>query len=731
VKGIRKGGFRRLAVVVAVAAAGILVVGAHGALAQGGFVQICKSGANGMTGRSFQYTISGMAGQFSAIGGRCTGAIDTGQAQVTITELQSSPATDVSAIVVRPSSYLVGAVDLANRRITVRTQTPTCNSVSCEALVTFTNEPAGGTSGTVKICKLTQTPAFLGLSYTFTVSGVPGTVSATANDANSLPATWSCTIAGTFQVGSRVTVDEQVPAGQVVQFIDTDPPSALFDFNLDTGTAIVDVGAGTTIVLFDDEPIPPTQTGFIEVCKNPFPFQDPAVTGVWTFTITDAANFVQVVPVITNQCSGPIPVAAGIATVRETPRVGFEMTGVFTIPAGALLGSNNINGTATVDVPVSATTNGEVQVNFINEAVRNQLKVCKALGPSSGDLIGQTFYFRVTDITDPLNPVVLTPNPLSIQAAATTQCRPFGDLPVGTTVQVEEVFFGPDNPNTPGDESGTFIDQTGPVTATIGSGVTIVTITDTARGLLEVCKAPVSGLTLAAQPTFRFQIDGGAIFSVTAGTCRPSQRVSVGDHTVTEIADQNFDVLAILVSPPDRAKNISTANRTATVSVPFGPNGETAVTFVNAIKAGFVKVCKDVPLTSQNSLGNDDWNFTVFVQNGPTGPGSFTAIPVGPIKAGQCTFPVGPFPILNADGSKRAIGVHEGPDPAGEIRNVTYRTTSITVGGSRGLCFVTDPGVNQTVCPYTAANNPNLTLGDIDFYLGPNINEVRYTNQSI
>jgi hypothetical protein len=103
---------------------------------------------------------------------------------------------------------------------------------------------------------------------------------------------------------------------------------------------------------------------------------------------------------------------------------------------------------------------------------------------------------------------------------------------------------------------------------------------------------------------------------------------------------------------------------------------------------------------------------------------------LGPIKAGECTSFTTPFPVLTPQGTKRAIGVHEN-DPAGQIRNVTYKTTAITVSGSRGLCFVTDPGVNTTVCPYTVGNNPNLAAGNIDFYLGPGPNTVTYTNQSL
>ena len=94
------------------------------------------------------------------------------------------------------------------------------------------------------------------------------------------------------------------------------------------------VGSGTTIVLFDDEPIPPTGTGFLEICKNPPGFQDPAVTGSWHFTITDQngdpVGPVGGVDVITNQCSFPLQVPAGILTVTETARAGFQLTSVFT-----------------------------------------------------------------------------------------------------------------------------------------------------------------------------------------------------------------------------------------------------------------------------------------------------------------------------------------------------------------------------------------------------------------
>ena len=80
--------------------------------------------------------------------------------------------------------------------------------------------------------------------------------------------TWSCRLAGTFTAGTNVTVQELIPAGAEVDFIDTDPGANLVDFNTQTGTAIVKITGPVTMVLFDNEPIPPPQSGYIEVCKD-------------------------------------------------------------------------------------------------------------------------------------------------------------------------------------------------------------------------------------------------------------------------------------------------------------------------------------------------------------------------------------------------------------------------------------------------------------------------------
>ena len=50
-------------------------------------------------------------------------------------------------------------------------------------------------------------------------------------------------------------------------------------------------------------------------------------------------------------------------------------------------------------MPVSDSPNDETQVHFRNEAQRGQLKLCKALGAGSADLVGQTFELRLLGAT--------------------------------------------------------------------------------------------------------------------------------------------------------------------------------------------------------------------------------------------------------------------------------------------------------------------------------------------
>ncbi len=558
----RCGGLRRAAVLFGIVTVGVLAVGAQAASAN--VIEICKSSANGMSGRSFQYSISG-GPSVSVTGGRCSGPISNLPAgNVTVTEGVSSPATDVHAVTVRPSIRKVSE-DLVNRSVTVTTGTSTAS----ETLVTFTNQPAGGNYGTLKVCKLTQTPAYLGRLFSFSVNGGP-LVSTEANAALEDPSTWSCRILGTFQVGSNVNVHEQIPGGTEVQFIDTDPAEALGDFNTSSGDALVTIGAGVTVVMYDDEPTPPSGTGWLEICKDRALLGhyevDWDVQGPFTFSVIDQAGTHYSETVLAGQCSEPFQVAAGISEVTEGPSPGYDLVDVFTIPDERLLTTNLINRTADVEVPAADSSNDETQVHFVNQTQRGQLKVCKALGPGSSDLVGQKFYFDINgDNMQPLG--------VWITAQAQTQCVIVGNFPIGSTVDVQETCDVIVN-TLQLDDSGCneFIDVSGEGEITIAPGINTKTITNTAKGLLEICKHAIDGLR--TQPTFQFRVDGGGLINVRAGTCTPPMRVSVGSHTVSEVASPNYEldpgsaaaVLlgfdthgGIVVSPADREVSRSLA----------------------------------------------------------------------------------------------------------------------------------------------------------------------------
>jgi hypothetical protein len=722
-------------VLFAIATVGVLAVGAHAASAAS--IEICKAGTNGQTGVPFQFSVNGGA-PITVNGGRCSGSIPV-SGTATITENTSNPPTDVSAIQVRPSIWQVSQ-NLPGRSVTINTGTS-----SSSGLVTFTNEPAGGNYGTLKICKVTSTPGFIGSLFSFQVGPVGGplgpAVSTPANDGFADESTWSCTILGTFQVGSNVTVHEQIPGGVQVLYIDTEPGTALGQFDTTAGNANVTVGAGVTEVLFDDEPVPTSQTGYLEVCKeaaliNGSP--DPAVSGPFNFTVVDSngTTYQKTVNVPSpnyglSYCTPPFVVAAGLATVTEQQTPGFQLDDIYTIPANAQVGENITNGTTTVDVPVTSDQNQEVQVHFVNEHARGQLKICKALGPNSSDLAGMTFYFNVVDVTDPSYPVTLS----STFPVTAGQCTIFGYVPIGDTINVTENL---DRTTAP----GSFIDTSGEGPVTIASGINTVTITNTARGNLEICKRLTSTWTAAA-PTFQFRVDGGAVQTVTASiNSGPLKcitlRVSVGAHTVTEVNSANFELDSsrtdggISVLPASAEISRSLANRSVTVNVPFA--GDTTTIFSNRIRQFLVKICKLSTPGSVDALSSVLFNYNWAVD----GQGSGTLFPVANaalgLHIGECAFvsdgagnPVN-FNVIGPSGNPASVTVGEinasnaSPPPFG-----SYYVSKIQVFGSRGAattnCLPEAYSPTGQQCFFL----PNTT-NHVKWTPGPGVNEADFTN---
>ena len=293
--------------------------------------------------------------------------------------------------------------------------------------------------------------------------------------------------------------------------------------------------------------------------------------------------------VLAGQCSAPLAVAAGLAQVQELAGPGTSVAGVYTIPAVRLLAANLVNRTASVEVPASADPADETQVHFVNQAQRGQLKICKALGPSSAFLAGQTFWFDWRASTG-------ASGSLPITAAASTQCRILGDFPIGTVVSVEER-----NP-------GAFVDSQSVGTVRVGSGVSTLTVTNTASGVLEICKARIRRRRRPADLPL-------------PGRCERDHRERPGRQVLAAPARRDREprghrarrrrlrarrVTAdggIAVCPADREVGKNLGTRTVTVFVPYGPEGETLVTFHNRLKPALLKICKPIPPTSQDALG--------------------------------------------------------------------------------------------------------------------------------
>jgi hypothetical protein len=506
-------------------------------------------------------------------------------------------------------------------------------------------------TGTLAVCVLSETPAYWGLLFSFSVEGGP-LVSAQAGPVLDDPSTWSCLPVGTFAAGTRVTLQEQVPAGAHIAWIDTDPPDSLLDFDRDAGTALVDVGGGATRVLFDDEPVLPAQRGYVEVCADRASVDgrpDPEVRGPFTYTAAAADGAGFSVAVDAGQCSDAFAVQAGRVHVAQAAVATHSVADIFTAPAGRLAARNLARGTADAAVPVSASANDATQLHFVVRRDRAQLMLCAT---ASDPLDGTSFAFDVTDLDG-----VATP-PLTAQIVArarTVQCQVAASYPVGDRVDVEERDPGPD------------VTVSGGGVATIAPGIDTVRLVNTAWGRLSVCAAPVDGLI--TPPVLRFRIDGGAPLAVRGGTCSLPARVAVSNHTVVQMPDPLLELVdgGITAAPPERVVSVVAPALRMTLAVPFG--SESSALFADRIRRATVQVCAEVAPGSEDALGRRLFLFGVAPATGPP----FTAA----VRAGTCSAPSGPFAVLASDGSPAVVTVDAPTGP--------YAVQSITLAGGRDL----------------------------------------------
>jgi YVTN family beta-propeller protein len=648
-----------------------------------GTLEICKSAANGAAGQAFSFTATSGSGAVvtaTVKGGTCSSPLSTPAGSYTVVEDLSSGLWGMAGAQVVPPSALLSENDSAGKvKVTV--------SANAETQVTVINAAA---SATVKVCKWSAASQLQGAQFSFTVNGQPVTAVAGKNAASA-----GCSAALTTQPGTRLKVQENIPANEQVTSVTFNgkPVTAT------GGLVKVTAATGANVVVFENEPVGPPQTGYVEVCKDAgddyISRSDP-----FTFTITDKTGVADTEHVFAGQCTGPIKVAAGNVGIAETPTDGTFVKSITAFPNPNALGPTNLtNGTTTVVVPVSSDPSGEVQVHFVNSTQTATLKVCKVLTASSGALAGKTFQFDIASRS------ATSVDSLSIvaSAGASGACKVFAvPLPVGSSATVTEEAMA--NVAADGKAVGTGDSQQ----VTIQPGINNVTFTNQAYGQLEICKHVVvnpadtegeGGLPNYSGIVFHFSVDGSkTLVDVAAGHCSFPIAVTAGTHTVEEVnLPYGFQFVSSTATGPVGQSRGSGTNP-ITVTVPFfgaADGGETEVDFTNRVIRANVKVCKTIDPGSTTALGNLPFTFDVRANYGG-GEQSNEVSTASPYPS--CTGLTLDIPLVDSAGEPSTVAVTEQAGHGFTVSGITVDhvapgTTPTVVTGSGGsVRFIPGPG---------------------------------------
>lgn len=458
--------------------------------------------------------------------------------------------------------------------------------------------PTAATNAFIEICKTSSLTNPVTGNFTFTAtsgsfSTGPITIPAgVCTGPIGVPAgTVTVTEAATAGVGaSAITAYGFNPSTSVVE-------NRLVSSDLTNRIATVTAPAGgisaETIVEFTNFKIP---TGVLEVCKEAAP--GTTVSGNFSFNVAGAANNPYTVPV--GACSGPILVQAGSVTITETPKPGFSLVDVSTLPVDRLVSLNLPAGSAVVNV-AAGDVSAETVVRFVNTPATNtgQLKICKVAGP--GVPVGQNFTINAGGVnyTVPAGP-----------ASLGGYCVVDGTFPIGTAVTVQE---NPPAPyqvlnitvNPPNRAIGVPVlaNGNGGAMVTIGSGFTEVTVTNigsTPTGQLKICK--VAGANVTVGTNFSFTVANRSSLQTYTVPAGPSQGggYCIADGTfqlgtmitVSEIPTAGYTLSGISVNGVPLPAGTPSANvivGNGITEVAFTnqkgtpPDNPTAVAFLNVV----------------------------------------------------------------------------------------------------------------------------------------------------
>ncbi len=274
-----------------------------------GVVEACKAIVtdSGLTG-SWQFTITGGNGfstTTSAAPGNCSPPITVPAGKVIVRETGDA-SENVTAITATQGALpgtnailgpLAGpAPNLDTATVVVAVQ---AGDASVQTIVTFTNN-----SVRLKLCKYVTGDADhdWAVRFTFgTVTGNPGPtgpispVTLTAGTA----ANPICTVVGTFRAGTTVPITEDILPGTKVGSITVNPTTDSYDgsptvvpgsLSLPNRTVTVQLGAGETVVTYQNVPATPGTLKLCKVAGNSTPPVPPGTSFPFTVTPTNPAG---------------------------------------------------------------------------------------------------------------------------------------------------------------------------------------------------------------------------------------------------------------------------------------------------------------------------------------------------------------------------------------------------------------------------------------------------------
>lgn len=681
-----------LALIVAlVSSAGTLAISVQVQAAAKGTIEICKSSSNGMTGRSFSFTISGVGGSVSVVGGGCSAPISVTGGNHVVTEAATG-STVVQAITLSPGGRKV-SLDVAKGTVTVRAP-----AGQTETVVTYVNKT---TAAQLKVCKqaASNSTQLIGEPFSFSINGG----AAFTIDAGKYGSA-RCSALTTYAAGTKVSVQELAPAPNVLvsAIAVTQPPASNVTTSLSARTASLTLGSGVNTVTYTNAIVIAPQPGYAEICKEG---ADQFVSGYFSFSIVDSAGLSYgPYSVLVGQCTSAIQVTPGTATITESAQFPYSLDKVSTYPAGRFVSDNLINQTARVTV-VAGDTNTETVATFVNDTNLGLVKVCKMLdSPNSDALAGSTFTFDYSDAAGS-GSVSIVANTFENGPACVFLPTPAGaGLPLGSNVTITEdaassvSLVGVSVSPSGGDNGST--NTTAKLT--LQPGITSATFTNQAEGTIEICKDAADPQTLGnGKNPFNFTVNGSINLTVDAGKCSLPITLPTGTATVLEGPSTNFSLVSVTATGPAGDNRILSGTNPVTVNLPFGGVGnETLVAFTNAVNTGQFKICKQTT-NSEPFIGSDtftfDWSYTV---DGTTTNGS-----VG-LEPGQCSGLSGDIPDVDSSGNPVLVNVTEEPTPYVAVASITYE--------GNGSFDTSDSGA-----------------GTSSFYDGLGVNTITYDNEIV